>query len=174
MLRRDTSEFRAEPSMMLLGICFVGATWLFMLMAIGLISELVLAPWDIVSDAYRPPLGTWERALNDSFENGLLGQLLFLILYGSQIGFITFGLIRFHKSTLLTYFALINGAFILLCLLLLLSPFAPGSPQNMADIAQIGYHRTMPGVIAFFIAVLAFLAVQFRLATKGTQALVAR
>jgi len=60
---------------------FLFISWFVIFMMIAAVTEGGLAPWD--TTRFRPPLGAWERTLNDFFEGGL----------GARLGGFVFGML---------------------------------------------------------------------------------
>jgi len=151
-------------------VAFIGSTlllvgtWSFSFMWIAAATEGWLVPWDCVCAPLRPPLGTWERAVNDFFE-ALPGAILpsvVVILVSTSI-FVARITRRTANMVLLPLaFAATNIAFFLADAFLvslahqLLDLWLP-QPRPPID---VGYHRTWPAISVTTVLVIILFVVQ--------------
>jgi len=66
------------------GTLLLVATWSFLFACIAAMTEAWLVPWDLTP--FRPPLGTWERTVNDFFEawpGSILPSVVFIVVSAS-------------------------------------------------------------------------------------------
>lgn len=124
-------------------------TWLILYYGIMAATEGWLAPWDTVPVAQRPPVGDWQRSLNDFFEHEPGATLpATVVLATSALLFV----VRFargrHRAILPLEFAALNLLFIVLDFVFVLAArlatalwLTPSSPLD------VGYHITGPAIL---------------------------
>lgn len=152
------------------GTVLLIGTWflisLFMLAA----TEGWFVPWDCVQVSLRPPLGTWERTINDFFEGppgSFLPALGFMLV---SVATFLAGTLRTRRRVLLPgALAVTNLAFVLADILLLdvadrLPILRLPEPRPAID---VGYYRTWPAILITTVLVGLLFAVQSRIAIGG-------
>ncbi len=144
------------------GLVLLAGTWFFLFIWIAAMTEGTLAPWDVAPG--RPPLGTFERSLNDFFE-GAPGVYLpaALVIAASACLFIARLTRPDNKTWLPLEFAATNLAFVVAFTILAIPlHYLPNLwlPQPRPAI-DAGYHRTWTGILAEAILLLVLLRVQY-------------
>lgn len=129
-------------------------TWYVIALMVTAGTEGWLAPWD--TQRFRPPLGTWERTVNDFFE-GAPGSLLpALIVILMSLVFYMYGLSQSKNKEILTWkFAVTNLFFIILDALLVIWSrrlLYLWLPQPRPRI-NVGYHLTWPAILVTIVLV---------------------
>jgi hypothetical protein len=132
-----------------------------------MMTEVSLAPWDIMPG--RPPVGTWQRAVNDFFGAPPGVYLPSGATVAASISIFFARLLRlagFERILLAWIFAATNVGFILIQAILwvvtgrLVGYWLPTPPGGDA-----GYHRTWPAIVVTTVLVAVFLMVQTRIRT---------
>lgn len=150
-------------------VLLVGA-WFLSTFFILVATEAWLVPWDCVHVSLRPPLGSWERTVNDFFEGppgSFLPALGFMLV---SVALFLVGTLRTRRRTLLPgALAATNLAFVLADVLLLdVADRLPirrlPEPRPLID---VGYHRTWPAVLITAVLALGLFLVQARMAIGG-------
>jgi hypothetical protein len=145
-------------------ICTSIATLLMMM----LFSAKYLSPWDFIPNEFRPPIGSFARTLNDSFESGTLGLLLALVLAGFFIGQLILLAIGLHRTKSAWLPWKLSAVNLLVCkvsydLCYSLNPYYP--PRgNFKSLGQsISYSDLLPGIVGMLIVLTAWIILQYRL-----------
>jgi len=131
------------------GMALLG-TWWILYMWVSAMTEGWLAPWDLLPVSQRPPLGTWQRTLNDFFE-GQPGVTLLakIVVAASALLFIMRVVRNRNRAFLSLEFATLNLLFIVLDLIVVIpAHWLPSlwlaQPRPPLD---AGYHRTWPAIV---------------------------
>jgi len=126
------------------------ATWWIVYMWVSAMTEGSLAPWDLLPVSQRPPLGNWQRTLNDFFE-GQPGVTLLakIVVAASALLFIVRFASNRNRAFLSLEFATLNLLFIVLDLIVAipsrwLLDLWLAQPRPPLD---AGHHRTWPAII---------------------------
>ena len=127
------------------GTLWLAGAWRFVFLWQAMLAEGWYAPWDMAPG--RPPIGTWERALNDFFANPV-GSILpgTLIIVISLILFVARLARARRKFWLPVLFSASNIVFVMLNMLLtigLAHLINLWLPQPVAGF-DAGYHRAWP------------------------------
>jgi hypothetical protein len=142
-------------------------SWLMLYMLTIALTEIWLVPWDIWSEPVRPPVGTWQRTVNDFFEGGVGAQLVGVSLIAGSMFSILIRLLRGDQRTLAPWiWASYNLIFFTACLVTLLVANSLPLNNSLPIVEQIGYGRTWPGVFMLLVGGAVLLAIQFRMAYK--------
>jgi hypothetical protein len=130
------------------GTLFLAGTWYFLFLWIMGMTEGWLVPWDVVPG--RPPLGTWQRTVNDFFEHppGAILPAVVVITMSASIFVVKVAQAR-RKAWLPLTFAATNLIFMLAdTVLAILAHQLPDlwlpKPRPPID---VGYHRTWPALV---------------------------
>ena len=159
-----------QTAVFISGTVLLVGTWFLLSLFILLVTEACFVPWDCVHVSLRPPLGTWQRTVNDLFE-GPPGSFLpsVAVIVVSLTAFL-FGTARNRSRPLLPWaFALTNVAFVSADVLLLdvayrLPILRLPEPRLPID---VGYHRTWPAILTTTVLVGVLFLVQSRIAFGG-------
>ena len=131
-----------------------------------LVTEGWLAPWSQAPDRLRPPVGTWQRTINDIFDGPPWAALpAWLVLAASLILFVRRVRGSQERGPLPLEFATLNVLFVLADLVLvvpahLLVELFLEQPRPEAD---FGYHQTWLAVVV----TAGLLGALFRAQAKG-------
>jgi hypothetical protein len=154
------------------GAAVLVAIWCFLFVWLAAMTEGRLAPWDCVHTSLRPPVGTWQRTVNDFFEGppGFLLPATAFVGIGASI--FAAGAVRSAKRPVLPWaFAGTYAIFFLVQIILV--PLADRLPDlwlpQPRPPLDVGYHVTWPAILVTTALALALFLVQGRiaLATKG-------
>lgn len=153
----------------LLGLLVV--TWLAVFYTVSLFTELILAPWDTA--LVRPEIGTWQRTLNDFFENG--GALV--VSVPVVLASITLALPMLRQNSLVLFNLMVgNLAF---CTALWVAFLAAAFINNQVlfpyppvtyDPTYEGFHRSVLPMAAQLVVCAAWLLWLRRVGKHGTPA----
>ncbi len=151
------------------GTLLLVGTWCLLFMSIAAMTEGWLAPWDTVPVEFRPPVGSWQRSLNDFFEAwpGAILPGVVVILVSVSI-FVVRNVRTMNKALMPLAFAVTNFIFILVDLFLAtLAHQLPNLwlPQPRPSI-DVGYHRTWHAMLVTTILLTTLLLVQSRVVLK--------
>jgi hypothetical protein len=125
-------------------------TWLVLYVWIRIITQVWLAPWCGVPASQQPPVGTWQRTLNDYFAR-LPGAILPVVIVLTTSAFLF--LVRLvrgrNRAFLPLEFAALNlSLMVAYTILVLVTYWLPDlwlpQPRPSPD---IGYHRTWPEIV---------------------------
>jgi hypothetical protein len=150
------------------GTVAVLATGFVMLLTVLQFIEDYLAPWYSIPPEFQPAIGTLERTINDSFENGSLGLLMliiFLSFFIFQIALLLIGLRRTDDASLPWKLSATNSFVIgvgwLLCFNL--NPYYPPKGSFETWSQSISYGRLLPGIIVMLVVLMSWIVIQLRL-----------
>jgi hypothetical protein len=152
------------------GMVLLVGTWFLISFFMLAATEGWLVPWDCVHVSLRPPLGTWERTINDFFEGppgSFLPALGFMLV---SVATFLAGTLRTRRRVLLPgALAVTNLAFVLADILLLdvadrLPILRLPEPRPAID---VGYYRTWPAILISTVLVGVLFIVQSRIAIGG-------
>lgn len=155
------------PERLVSGLLLLGllGTWFWLFLWIAVMTEASLVPWDIMPG--RPPVGTWQRAVNDFF-GALPGAYLPSgITVAASAGIFYARSLRLawlERILLIWAFAVTNIGFILIQGALwvvigrLVGYRLPTPPGGDA-----GYHRTWPDIVVALLLLVLLLMVQARI-----------
>jgi hypothetical protein len=152
------------------GTVLLAGTWFLISFFMLAATEGWLVPWDCVHVSLRPPLGTWERTVNDFFEGppgSFLPALGFMLV---SVTIFLVGTLRTRGRSLLPgALAVTNLAFALAHILLLdvadrLPILRLPEPRPAID---VGYYRTWPAILITAVLVGLLFAVQLRIVIGG-------
>jgi len=149
------------------GTLVLVATWCLLALFAWGMTEVWLVPWDCVHTSLRPPVGTWQRTVNDFFEGPPGSILPAAVLVVVSASIFAVGTVRSTNGTLLPWaFGGANLVFLLAVLFSLqvvyLLPIVPlAEPRPPID---VGYHRTWPAILTTTVLVAALFLVQCRIA----------
>jgi len=152
------------------GSVLLVGTWFFLSLFILLVTEASFVPWDCVHVSLRPPLGTWQRTVNDFFEGPPGSFLPSVAVIGVSLTAFLVGTLRNRsRPPLPGAFALTNVAFVLAEVLLLdvayrLPILRLPEPRLPID---VGYHHTWPAILTTTVLVAVLFLVQSRIAFGG-------
>lgn len=137
-------------------------TWLILCAWILAATESWLAPWDIVPLSQRPPVGDWQRALNDYFENRPGAVLPAYVTLATSVLLFLVRLARDHdRASLPLEFATLNLLFVVADIGLVILVWLPdlwlARPRSSLD---VGYKRTWPAVVITTVLLLVLLRAQ--------------
>ncbi|QPC83523.1 hypothetical protein G4Y79_03830 [Phototrophicus methaneseepsis] len=138
--------------------CLFGAAWLatmyLIFIFITIMTEAYLAPWDMISEQFRPDSGTWQYAVNRFFETGPGPFMIIIPLLLTSI-FLTWRIVRKRWQSIIKI-VIGNALYIvMLCIMpmiaLAFNNALFGDPLqvylqsgNYADyVATVGYHRSV-------------------------------
>jgi MFS family permease len=130
-------------------------SWWGVLVVVNFLTEIWLVPWDTWAEPVRPPVGAWQRAVNDFFESGIGARLPALMLIGSG----ALALLARLRAGYRTDFApwLITTANLLvilvgLAVLVVTGQSRPSTPE------EIGYRYTWPGILTLILSCAGLIA----------------
>jgi hypothetical protein len=152
------------------GMLFLVGTWYFLLLWIMGMTEGWLVPWDTVPG--RPPLGTWQRTVNDFFEVPPGAILLAIVVVTiSVIIFVARVAQAEHRAWLPLTFAATNLVFMLAdTVLAILAHQLPDlwlpKPRPPID---VGYHRTWPALLVTVVLLVILFLVQSKVSFTNDQ-----
>jgi hypothetical protein len=152
------------------GIILLSGTWYALFRFIAGVTEGWLAPWDTWP---HPPLGTWERTVNDFFETYPGAFLPSSAVILASAALFVLRMTRSEDKVLLPWlFAVTNLLFIVVdAVLAIFAHQLPNLwlPQPRPEI-DIGYHYTWPAfVVTVFLLILLFIAqARLKLAQKSS------
>jgi len=173
----DTRAFdggvRRDPKKMVVfvsGTLLLVATWCFLSLFVWVATEGWLVPWDCLNRAERPPLGSWERTVNDFFEvppGSILPGVVFTVVSASI--FVVRTVKATDRAVLPWVFAGTNIIFFLVV------SFAVIRAHELPDLwlpqprppIDVGYHRTWPAILTTTVLVGVLFLVQSRIAFGG-------
>ncbi len=166
MARRKPTQRAVSIS----GSVLLVGTWFLVSLFILLVTEACFVPWDCVHVSLRPPLGTWQRTVNDFFEGppgSILAAVVFVLVSASI--FVVRTVRTAHGALLPWAFAVANLVFILvdffsLELVYLLPILRLPQPRPPID---VGYHHTWPAILTTTVLVAVLFLVQSRIAFGG-------
>lgn len=145
------------------GTLLLVGTWCFLGLMILAATEGSLVPWDCICASERPPLGTWERTVNDFFEvlpGSILPGSVFIVVSASVF---VARVARTKNRVLLPWsFAATNVIFFLVDSFLVirahqLSDLWLPQPRPPLD---VGYHRTWPAILVWSVLLVVLFVVQ--------------
>lgn len=160
-----TRENAQQALIFATGAVLLLLTWVNLYAWIRLMTQVWLAPWCPLPVSQQPPVGTWQRTLNDYFVR-LPGAVLpaIVVLATSALLFLT-RLVRDRSRAFLPLeFAALNLSFIVAeVVLVLVAHWLPDLwlPQPRPSL-DIGYHRTWPETVATTCLLLVLLTAQAR------------
>lgn len=167
MLKQTTSASPNPPLGLSLaafrigGIIVLFTTWYLISIMLLTGTESWLAPWDTLRS--RPPVGTWQRTINDFFE-GSPGNYLPLCLIMPISLALFWDAYRHskHGSLLMWIFALTNLLFIIASVILVPWAFTQWAPPFQAPL-DAGFHRTWPAIFVTGILLIGWIVLQIAL-----------
>lgn len=130
------------------GVCALIGVWYLCWVWLAALTEGLLVPWD--TTPMRPALGTWERTVNDFFENPPGAYLPATLFVLANVLLFTSQLKRGAPTTgLPLMFALTNVVFLLVSTLLTIA--AHQLPElwlhQPRPVFDAGYHQTWPAIV---------------------------
>lgn len=146
------------------GMIALMASWLVVFWVLSFLTEFVLVPWDTA--VVRPETGTWQRTLNDFFEQPP-GSLLVpvLLVTGSVILVIRSRQQRFfHFAALNLIFA--GSAFALFTVAAMVNNAVFPYPPVLFDPDYRGYYRSVIPGLTVALACAGWLAMQVWIGRK--------
>ena len=154
------------------GTAVLVAIWCLLFVWMAAMTEGWLVPWDCVHISLRPPLGSWQRTVNDFFEappGALLPAAAFVAVGVSMFGF---GSARRASRPLLPWaFAATYVVFFLVQIILL--PLAHRLPDlwlpQPRPPLDVGYHRTWPAILVTTVLASVLFLVQCRMAVEANR-----
>lgn len=151
------------------GTLLLVGTWCLLFMFTAAMTEGWLAPWDTVPVEFRPPVGSWQRSLDDFFEAwpGAILPGIVVVLVSASI-FVIRTVRTMNRVLLPLAFAATNFIFILVdSFLATLAHRLPNLwlPQPRPSI-DAGYHRTWPAILVTTILLIILLLVQSKVVLK--------
>ena len=145
------------------GFFLLLGTWYIITLMLSAFTEGWLAPWD--TQETRPPLGTWERSVNDFFE-GVPGSLLpSLIILCISITLYIYGRRKSVNKIKFTWiFALINLLFLLLEVVFVTLVFQfPGVWPLQYPALNSAYQRVLPAILITIILLIFLVLAQSKI-----------
>lgn len=154
-------------------VAFLAATWYVLFIVTAAMVESLLVPWDLVYVEDRPPLGSWDRTVNDFFE-GQPGSVLpsGAIIAASAGLFVLRARRAARRDRLAVVFAATNLLSLPMSLLLMNVGYAISSqlfPQPHVPF-DVGFHRTAFPAVAAALAFTGLLIAQSRLKGRYLEA----
>jgi cytochrome bd-type quinol oxidase subunit 2 len=144
-------------------------TWAFLFMHIEGTTEGFLVPWDCVPRSGRPPLGTWDRTVNDFFEipPGSILPALIVVVFSASV-FVVRSLRTTRRALLPLAFAATNAVFVLANVFLgvLARKVNDSLLPRPRPLIDVGYHHTWPVILVTTILLIVLFLVQSRLVLK--------
>jgi len=136
----------------------------------GRVVTTAFMPYSDVLEAMRPPLGTWQRSLNDFFQYTWAKEFLSFLGIGISVIFVGYAIYRFRDKrnelmVVLLYLALSNLVFFLVFLLLTLYIPAGGELSFLKPLGQFrpGYEFTYKYILADVITLLIWILAQIKI-----------
>jgi hypothetical protein len=158
--RRKVWSKISETAPLLVGIACLAVSWSWLHFFLRLATWGLLVPWE---QAPPPPIGTWERAVNDFFSAPPGSELPATLVVSMSVLIFLVPLVRTRPPSLVPwYFAASNAGFLVLhlwFLVVLASLIDPNSGP--------GFQRTWPGILETGGLVVALLALQARVGSRA-------
>ena len=144
------------------GTLLLFGTWYILYLWVAAMTEGWLVPWDTVPD--RPPVGTWQRTVNDFFEvrpGAVLPAAIVIVI--SMLLFVIRVVRERNRTFLPLGFAATNLLFAIVDTILVipvhrLPDLWLPKPRPVWD---VGYHRTWPAIVVTTILLLVLFWTQW-------------
>ena len=161
------------------GLALVGAVtlvsgWCLLLVWAAFIINGLLVPWDQAA-FLAPPAGTWQRTLNDFFNQALPEVMYGFIPVVPSIICLIAGLSRASghvaRANLLSRYAITTLVFLVIQFVVVLLTLGLVNALLSKPLPEdLGYHRTLPALAVVCVLVAAFAHVQWRIAMRSSEA----
>jgi hypothetical protein len=117
-------------------------TWIALQRFVELVADALLSPWDTTRLDQRPPLGSWQRTINDAFEFPPAPMLAGIGILAASVLIFRWRAARTPSGRgLPVLFALTTAAYLVSCLTLIFSgaPIGLLGPRPM-DAGPVGFN----------------------------------
>ncbi len=151
------------------GTIILVGTWFFLFTAIAGITEGLLVPWD--TTPIRPPIGDWQRTINDFFEAGIGAVLPSIIFVYGSLGIFLWRLRKEIQKDQLPYlFAFSNFVFFLVLVFSVIVGWKiPKLWLSDELFLENGFHKTWVSILIVFTGYISLFWVQTKVSLKNNK-----